>query len=72
MTHDQKQWSRVIYLSDVKIDRIKTFVVATDLLLTSGLPSIINESGRSHGPGNGRKTLQARVRIDGRTEPRFS
>ena len=37
----QEQWGRVISMSNVNVARIKTFVVAADLLLASGLPSII-------------------------------
>ena len=49
----------------MNVTRIRTFEVATDLLLSSGLPSIVRETSRNDGSGTGRRTLQARVRLDG-------
>ena len=45
------------------MNNIKTFVIATDLLIANGLPSVLEESRRNISNNNGRKTLTAKVNL---------
>ena len=37
----QESWTRVINIADINLDNLRTYVIATDLLVASGLPTII-------------------------------
>ena len=45
------------------MNNIKTFVIATDLLIANGLPSVLEESRSNISNNTGRKTLTAKVNL---------